>query len=150
MVVGPALLVLNAENFCSTWCEAQCGHTGGLALWLSTILSKLFLQLRQAYSKMGMARDYSLALPPQPSSCFFPDRGEEGGAQVKRDNPGMRGKTKKYTTKNRITISKLSIRSLYVAASRFTNEKAEPRGGGSGDGLFHQSVTASATVIPRP
>ena len=119
-----APLVLKAENCCSTWGEPHCGHTGGLALRLSTSFSKLFLQLRQAYSKMGMAKGYSLALPPQPSSCFSPDRGEEGGAQVKRDKPGMRGKTKKYTTKNRTTISKVPIHTLYVVVVRFTTRKA--------------------------
>ena len=112
MVLVAARLVLKAETFCSTWDEEQWGHPGGLALRLSTSFSKLFLQLRQAYSKMGMASDYSLALPPPPLFGFFPDRGEDGGAQVKRDKPGMRGKTKKYTTRNRTTISKFSIRTF--------------------------------------
>jgi hypothetical protein len=42
-----------------------------------------------------MADDYSLALPPQPSFWSDPDRGEDGRIQVKRDNPGMRGKIRK-------------------------------------------------------
>jgi hypothetical protein len=58
-----ALLVLKAENFCSTRAEPQCGQAGGGASRLNTSFSKIFLQFRQTYSKMGMAGDYSLALP---------------------------------------------------------------------------------------
>ena len=116
--------MLKAENRGSTRREPQEGQTGAWTSRLSTSFSNTLPHFRQRYSKIGMAEDYSLALPSLPSFCFDPDRGEDGGVQVKRDRPGMRGKTKKYTTKNRTTISKFSIRTLYVVVLRPTTRKA--------------------------
>jgi len=93
--LGLALLVLKAENRCSTCFEPHAGQTADGAWRLSTSFSNTFPHFRQRYSKIGMADDYSLALPPQPSFWSDPDRGEDDRTQVKRDNPGMRGKIRK-------------------------------------------------------
>ena len=92
LAAAPA--VANVENFCSTRLEPHSGHSGVPWLRLKTSFSKAFPHFRQAYSKMGMvASAYSLGWSPQPESRS--DRARGGGAQVKRESPGMRGSTRK-------------------------------------------------------
>jgi hypothetical protein len=67
-------------------------------------------QLQQAYSKIGMGnRDHSSGLISQLSCFDFPAGEAKRRAHVKREIPGMRGRTRNQTTRKRTKIKKLSI-----------------------------------------
>ena len=113
LLVGPA--VANVENFCSTCFHPHWGHSGGSELRFNTSFSKTFPQLEQAYSKIGMAnRGHSLGLMSQLSGLEFPAGERKRPAQVKRESPGMRGRTTNQTTRKRTKIKKFSIVKLYA------------------------------------
>jgi hypothetical protein len=64
--------------------------------------------LGQEYSKMGMAnRAHSLGLISQLSCWEFPAGEPQRRAHVKREIPGMRGRTRNQTTRKRPKIKKL-------------------------------------------
>jgi hypothetical protein len=108
LLVEPA--VANTENFCSTRFHPHWGHSGGSWWRVKTIFSKTCPQLQQAYSKIGMAnRDHSLGLMLQLSGLDFPAGEAQRRAQVKREIPGMRGRTRNQTTRKRMNVKKLSI-----------------------------------------
>ena len=97
-----ALPVANTENFCSTLFHPHWGHSGGSWLRVNTIFSKTCPQLQQAYSKIGIGnRSHSLGLMSQLSCLEFPAGEEKRRAQVKREMPGMRGRTRNQTTRKR-------------------------------------------------
>jgi hypothetical protein len=113
LLVGPA--VAKVENFCSTRFHPHWGHSGGSELRFNTSFSKTFPQLGQAYSKIGMAnRGHSLGLMSQLSGLEFPAGERKRPAQVKREIPGMRGRTTNQTTRKRMKIRKFSIVKLYA------------------------------------
>jgi hypothetical protein len=101
--VGPA--VANVENFCSTRFHPHWGHSGDSWLRVNTSFSKMCPQLAQAYSKMGMAnRAHSLGLRSQLSGVEFPAGERQRPTQVKREIPGMRGRTTNQSTRKRMKI----------------------------------------------
>jgi hypothetical protein len=107
--------VANTENFCSTCFHPHWGHSGGSWWRVNTIFSKTCPQLEQAYSKIGMGnRDHSLCLMSQLSCLEFPAGDAERRAQVKREIPGMRGRTRNQTTRKRTKIKKVSTVKLYA------------------------------------
>ena len=100
----------NSENFCSTRFRPHRGHSGGSWLLVSTSFSKTCPQWEQAYSKMGMGnRSHSLGLVSQLSCPDFPAGGSRRPAQVKRERPGMRGRTTNQITRMRAKINKFAI-----------------------------------------
>jgi len=99
--LGDAPAVAKVENICSTRAEAQAGQTTPPPSFPRINFSKTFPHFRQVYSKIGMrAEAYSLGFP----SFSRPDEAGGRTLHVKRESPGMRGKTKnqtiKKTTKN--------------------------------------------------
>jgi len=110
--------VANTENFCSTRFHPHLGHSGGSWLRVNTIFSKTCPQLEQAYSKIGMGnRSHSLGLMSQLSCLEFPAGEAKRRAHVKREIPGMRGRTRNQTTRKRMKIKELSIIKLYAPAA---------------------------------
>jgi hypothetical protein len=110
--------VANTENFCSTRFHPHLGHSSGSWLRVNTSFSKTCPQLEQAYSKIGMGyRSHSLGLRSQLSCLEFPAGEAERRAHVKREIPGMRGRTTNQTTRKRTKIKKLSIVKLYSPAA---------------------------------
>jgi hypothetical protein len=110
-----ALPVANTENFCSTRFHPHLGHSGGSWLRVNTIFSKTCPQLQQAYSKIGMGnRSHSLGLMSQLSCFAFPAGEAKRRAHVKREIPGMRGRTRNQTTRKRTKIKKFAIAKLYA------------------------------------
>jgi hypothetical protein len=61
-----------------------------------------------------------LGLGSQLSSCFGPNGAAGRGAQVKRERPGMRGKTTNQTTRNRTKNPKPSTHPLYTSHRTIT------------------------------
>jgi len=110
-----ALPVANTENFCSTRFHPHLGHSGGSWLRVNTIFSKTCPQLQQAYSKIGMGnRSHSLGLMSQLSCFAFPAGEAKRRAHVKREIPGMRGRTRNQTTRKRTKTKKFAIAKLYA------------------------------------
>ena len=102
--------VAKGENFCSTRFQPQRGHSGGSWLRVNTSFSKMCPQWEQAYSKMGMGkRSHSLGLMSQASCLGFPAGVLRRPAQVKRERPGIRGRTTNQTTRMRTRIKKFVI-----------------------------------------
>jgi hypothetical protein len=84
-------------------------------LRVNTSFSKTCPQLEQAYSKIGMAnRAHSLGLMSQLFCLEFPAGEAQRRAQVKREIPGMRGRTRNQTTRKRARVRKLSMFKLYA------------------------------------
>jgi hypothetical protein len=99
------LAVAKVENFCSTRFHPHWGHSGGSWWRVNTIFSKTCPQLQQAYSNIGMAnRAHSLGLISQLSGLEFPAGEGQRRAQVKREIPGMRGRTRNQTSRKRTKI----------------------------------------------
>jgi hypothetical protein len=77
--------------------------------------SKTCPQLQQAYSKIGMGnRDHSIGLRSQLSRFDFPAGEVKRRAQVKREIPGMRGRTRNQTTRKRTKIKKFAMVKSYA------------------------------------
>jgi hypothetical protein len=111
--------VANVENFCSTRFHPHWGHSGGSGLRVNTSFSKTCPQLEQAYSKIGMAKQaHFLGLMSQLSCLEFPAGEARRRAQVKREIPGMRGRTRNQTTRKRTKIKKLSIGKILLIGFR--------------------------------
>ena len=92
---GPALTVAKVENFCSARLEPHWGQAGASWLLFRTSFSKTYLHTGQAYSKIGMGYlGDSLGLISQLAGSSFPNGEERRADHVKREIPGMRGRTK--------------------------------------------------------
>ena len=127
--------VANVENFSSTRFPPHWGHSGGSGLRVNTSFSKTCPQLQQAYSKIGMANQaHFLGLMSQLSCLEFPAGEAPRRAQVKREIPGMRGRTRNQTTRKRTKIKKLSIVKLYAPCST-SGKTGPPHAAPSADGL---------------
>jgi hypothetical protein len=100
LFAGPA--VAKVENLFSTCFHPHCGHFGGSAWRVKTSFSKTCPHLEQEYSKIGIAdRSHSLGLISQIFGSDFPTGVFRRPAQVKREMPGMRGRTRNQTTRKR-------------------------------------------------
>ena len=101
--MGPA--VAKVENFCSTRFHPHWGHCGGSCWRVKTSFSKTCPQLGQAYSKIGIViRAHFLGLMSQLSGLVFSAREAIRPAHVKREIPGMRGRTRNQLTRKRTKI----------------------------------------------
>lgn len=88
------------------------GHTGAGWFLLSTSFSKDFLHFWQVYSKIGIEDVHPQFLLSGVSSR--PDRTGGRGDQVKRDIPGILGRTRNHTTMNMIkTITPSIVRIIH-------------------------------------
>ena len=97
----PALAVAKDENFCSDRLEPHWGQRGASWLLLRTSFSKTNPHTGQAYSKIGMGYlGGSLDLIAQLAGSSFPDGEERRADHVKREIPGMRGRTKNQRIRN--------------------------------------------------
>lgn len=83
------------------------GHTGAGWFLLSTSFSKLFLHFWQVYSKIGIKVTHPQFLFSGVSSR--PDRTGGRGDQVKRDTPGILGRTRNHTTMKMMKIIRPSM-----------------------------------------
>lgn len=95
------------ENCCSVFLEPHLGHTGAGWFLLSTSFSKVFLHFRQVYSKIGIEVIHPQFLFSGASSR--PDRTGGCGDQVKRDTPGILGRTRNHTTMKMIRTARPSM-----------------------------------------
>ncbi len=99
--------VAKVENCCSVFLEPHLGHTGAGRFLLSTSFSKVFLHFWQVYSKIGIKVIHLQFLLSGVSSR--PDRTGGRGDQVKRDIPGILGRTRNHTTMKMIKTITPSI-----------------------------------------
>jgi len=99
--------VAKVENCCSVFLEPHLGQTGSGWFLLSTSFSKVFLHFRQVYSKIGIKVIHPQFLLSGVSSR--PDRTGGRGDQVKRDMPGILGRTRNHTTMRMIKTIRPSI-----------------------------------------
>jgi hypothetical protein len=119
--------VAKVENFCSTRFQPHWGHSGGSWVRVKTSFSKMCPQFGQAYSKIGIVnRAHFLGLMSQLSGLPFSSREAQRRAQVKREIPAMRGRTRNQTTRKRTKIKKFPIVKLY-SPHRPRNPSPGPR-----------------------
>ena len=107
LVLTDAPEVAKVENCCSVFLEPHLGQIGTGWFLLSTSFSKVFLHFRQVYSKIGIE-----VIHPQfllSGSSSWPDRTGGRGDQVKRDIPGILGRTRNHTTMKMIKTITPSI-----------------------------------------
>jgi hypothetical protein len=88
--------VAKVENCCSVFLEPHLGQIGAGWFLLRTSFSKLFLHFWQVYSKIGIKVIHPQFLFSGVSSRA--DRRGKRGDQVKRDTPGILGRTINHTT----------------------------------------------------
>jgi hypothetical protein len=99
--------VAKVENCCSVFLEPHLGQTGAGWFLLSTSFSKVFLHFWHVYSKIGIGEVHLQFLFSGASSR--PDRTGGRGDQVKRDRPGILGRTRNHTTMKMIKTMAPSI-----------------------------------------
>lgn len=92
------------ENCCRVFLEPHPGQVGVGWLLLNTSFSKVFLHCWQVYSKIGIEEVHPDFLLSGESSR--PDRAGDLGDHVKRDTPGILGRTRNQTTRK--TIKKIT------------------------------------------
>jgi len=96
--------------------EPHSGHTGWDAFLPSTNFSKVFLHFWHVYSKIGIGDVHLQFLSMW--SLSRPDRTGGRVDQVKRDTPGILGRTRNQKTINRTKKIIPSITRLYTIAER--------------------------------